>query len=152
MNSFINSDNYPCTWGTFTAFTLMALHLPPGSQKAVRDISEAYRLIPSQWPGTVTRYSNNDKFIINLAVAFGLFGNAGILRHFADALVDILRFHGISPVAKWVDNHVFIRLPHSALPNFNALCEQWWEAISDNGGLHHTGGRLWFKGGDLPDG
>ena len=155
MNSFINSDDYPCTWGTFTAFALMASRLPPGSQGAVRDISEAYRLIPlhpSQWLGTVIRYSNNDEFIIDLAVAFGLSGNAGIFGHLADALVDILRFHGIGPVAKWVDDHVFIRLPRSALPGFNALREQWREAISDNGGMHHTEGRLWFKGGDLPDG
>ena len=137
------------------AFALMALCLLPGSQKAVRDISEVYRLIPLhplQWPGTVIRYSNNDEFIINLAVAFGLSGNAGIFRHLANALVDILWFHGISPVAKWVDDHVFIRLPRSALSSFNALCKQWREAISDNGGLHHTGSRLWFKGGDLPGG
>ena len=111
INSFIDSNDYLCTWGTFTAFALMVSCLPPGSQGAVRDISKAYRLIPlhlSQWPGMVIRYSNNDKFIIDLAMAFGLSGNAGIFGHLADALADVLRSHGIGPIAKWVDDHVFI--------------------------------------------
>lgn len=53
MNAGINSDLYPCTWGTFTVVSLLFSQLPPGSQAAVRDVAEAYRSIPpsgqAQW-------------------------------------------------------------------------------------------------------
>lgn len=42
INSQIDSDDFPCTWGTFNAMVQLILHLPPGSQGAVRDVSEAY--------------------------------------------------------------------------------------------------------------
>lgn len=35
INSHISSDNYPCLWGTFSAFSQLILNLPPGSQGAV---------------------------------------------------------------------------------------------------------------------
>jgi hypothetical protein len=56
INSFIDSNDFPCTWGTFAAFSLLCARLPPGSQGGVRDVAEAYRTVPlhpSQWPGTV---------------------------------------------------------------------------------------------------
>ena len=34
INSFINSDNFPATWGTFTITCLLLCCLPPGSQIA----------------------------------------------------------------------------------------------------------------------
>lgn len=46
VNSYLESDDYPTTWGTFPIFSLMLWHLPPGSQAAVRDVSEAYRTVP----------------------------------------------------------------------------------------------------------
>ena len=46
MNSHVNSDDYPCSWGTFTAVALLLSQLPPGSQIAVQDVAEAYRTIP----------------------------------------------------------------------------------------------------------
>lgn len=50
INYFINSDDFPCTWGTFNAMCLKISMLPPGSQMGVRDMSEAFRLIlPSGW-------------------------------------------------------------------------------------------------------
>src|SRR6185312_522606 len=45
-------------WGTFTCMCLKVSMLPPGSQIGIRDISEAYRNVPthpSQWPGTAVR-------------------------------------------------------------------------------------------------
>lgn len=46
INSYIDSSNYSYTWGTFAAFFQLVLHLPPGSQGAIRDISEAYQNVP----------------------------------------------------------------------------------------------------------
>jgi hypothetical protein len=54
INATIESDLYPCTWGTFAAVCLTIWGLPEGSQMAIRDVEEAYRCIPmhaSQWPG-----------------------------------------------------------------------------------------------------
>ena len=56
INSYIDSNSFPCTWGTFTTVALIIAHLPPGSQASVRDVAEAYRMIPAmptQWPGLI---------------------------------------------------------------------------------------------------
>ena len=69
INSRINSDNVPCTWGTFATVALIIARLPPGSQASVRDVVEAYRVVPAksaQWPGLVIRLQTNDQFAINL--------------------------------------------------------------------------------------
>ncbi|CAA7258927.1 unnamed protein product [Cyclocybe aegerita] len=42
INSGINSNQFPCTWGTFSVICLLISRLPPGSQAAVRDVKEAY--------------------------------------------------------------------------------------------------------------
>ena len=52
INAQLNSDNFPCTWGTFQTMCALIRHLPRGAQAATRDISEAYRIIPlheNQW-------------------------------------------------------------------------------------------------------
>ena len=46
INSYINSNNYPTTWGTFSLISLLVHHLPPGSELATRDVSEAYCGVP----------------------------------------------------------------------------------------------------------
>lgn len=104
INHSIDADNYPCTWGTFAAVSLLISRLPPGSQGAVRDVSEAYRCIPlapNQWPGTVVRLSDT-LFAINVALLFGLTSSGGIWGLIADALCAILRASGIGPLSKWV--------------------------------------------------
>lgn len=56
INSHIDSSLYPCLWGTYTNTCTLIWPLPPDSQGAVRDIAEAYRLVPlhpKQWPGAV---------------------------------------------------------------------------------------------------
>ena len=73
INSYINSDNIPTTWGTFSLFSLLLSHLPPSSQLATKDVSEAYQgctLNPSQWLGAVVRLSKV-KFSVNTALCFG---------------------------------------------------------------------------------
>jgi len=43
INSLVDSDSFPTTWGTFSLVSLLIHCLPPGSQLATRDVAEAYR-------------------------------------------------------------------------------------------------------------
>ncbi|KAJ3472811.1 hypothetical protein NLI96_g13248 [Meripilus lineatus] len=154
INHTINSDDYPCTWGTFNTICLIVWYLPEGSQAAVRDIAEAYRtmpLHPSQWPGAVVRISPNDQFCIDTSAAFGVASNAGAYGHIADAGTDIMRSRGLGPISKWVDDHVFFRVPTAKISDYNRLRKAWATSIADHGGMHKSGGRIWYGGAILPD-
>ena len=110
INSSINSDQYPCTWGTFATICLLISRLPPGSQAAVRNIKEAYRTIPiqpDQWPGLIVRLHRDNKFAINTHNCFGLASGGGVYGLVGDASAQIMCFHSIAPLSKWVDDHVF---------------------------------------------
>lgn len=155
INSRICVEDFQCTWGTFNTFELLVVHLPPGCQASCRDISDAYRTIPlapDQWPGTVVRISDNDQFAINTANAFGLVSGGGVFGHLADALVDILRAHGIGPITKWVDDFCLIRLPRSALTSYNLYRQQCHKSIDRAGGTQRERARIFYPGRTLPDG
>src|SRR5277367_5320415 len=114
INYTIDSSLYPCSWGTFATMCNILWHLPPGSQASVRDVSEAYRTIPvrpSQWPGLVVKLQGEDLYAINTCNDFGLASAGGVYGRLSDATTDIFRAHGIGPVTKWVDDHVFLRIP-----------------------------------------
>lgn len=149
INYYINSDDYPCTWSTFNTFSLLIHHLPPGSQGAVRDIAEAYCIVPlhpSQWPGTVVCLSDRDRFAIDTNTAFGRTANAGVYGDLADAGLDIIRSQGLGPISRWVNNHVFLRILLSQLSNYNTACAKWHKRILELGGRHHTSGCYWYGG------
>jgi hypothetical protein len=155
MNSWVDSSDYPCFWGTFRAVSYMLLQLPPASQVAVRDIAEAYRIIPlhpSQWTGTVVRTSNDNAFCIDTCASFGGAANCGVFGQCANAACDILRAKGIGPIAKWVDDHIFVRIPSSFLPAYNERRQQWRAEIRGAGGLQQSGGQKWFEGRPTADG
>ena len=154
INTHIDSSIYPCTWGTFSTMALCIARLPPGSQAAARDESEAYRTIPlhpSQWNGTVVRVGD-DAFNLDTCLSFGLAPSAGIYGACADAANDILRAEGIGPIIKWVDDRVFFRIPKTALAEFNTTRTHLHDQIVLNGARHHHGGRWWYHAGNLPDG
>jgi len=154
INAALDSSSFPCTWGTFSTMSLAVARLPPGSQAATRDETEAYRtmpLHPSQWNGTVVRIAD-DAFNVDTCLAFGLAPSAGVYGACADTANDIMRAEGIGPILKWVDDRVFFRIPKSALNDFNAERSQLHKQIKDNGGRHHEGGRWWYHAGHLPDG
>ena len=114
INSHINSEDFPCTWGTFATVVQIITHLPPRSQASVRDVAEVYRTIParpSQWPGLVIRLQEEDQYAVNTCNNFGLTSAGGIYGMVAAAGADIFRGNGIGPVAKWVDDHIFFRVP-----------------------------------------
>ena len=155
INSCINGDHFPCTWGTFSTVALLFSRLPPGSQASVRDVAEAYRTIPvlpTQWPGLVIRLQADDQFAVNVCNNFGLTSAGGVYGMVADAGADIFRAHGIGPLSKWVDDHIFFRIPCSHLPAYNAKRAEWCQEIQAQGGRRQEGSRLWYGGDALPSG
>lgn len=159
INSSIDSDLYPCTWGTFATTAIIVRSLPPGSLGACRDVSEAYRIIPlaeDQWPGVVVRLeedspSNPQPFALNTCTSFGKKSSGGLFGLFGDALLDIFRGAGIGPSLRWVDDFVFFLLLRCYLSEYNKIREKWKIRIEKNGGMLQKGGRFWFKGEILPN-
>ena len=152
INAAIDSDAFPCTWGTFHTVALVVTRLPEGSQIAARDVAEVYRtvpLAPSQWPGTVVRLSPGDSFAINTCNCFGLASASGVWGRLADALCNIFRASGIGPVSKWVDDFVFFRLLALALPPYNTKRALWAAQIRRLGGHQLDRARIWFQGNPL---
>lgn len=153
INSYINPDNFPSTWGTFHVLALTISRLPPGSQFAIRDVSEAYRTIPihwSQWPGSVVRVSE-DLFCIDTCMSFGLRPSAGAYGNLADAGLDLFRSKGIGPASRWVDDHLFIRILKEHIAAYNQKRRLWHEEIVRRG-RHQDKGRVWFGGHVFDDG
>lgn len=155
INSAINAHDFPCTWGTFSTICLIIFRLPPGSQASIRDVAEAYRTIPvhhSQWPGLVVRLRGADTFAANTCNNFGLTSAGGAHGLLADAGTDIFRANGIGPLSKWVDDHIFFRIPRSCLSVYNAQRQSWHQLVKTNGGRLHEGSRIWYRGDTMPDG
>jgi hypothetical protein len=155
INSSIDCDNFPCTWGTFATVALLVSQLPLGSQALVRNVAEAYRTIPAapaQWPGLVICLQTEDQFAVNVCNNFSLTSAGGVYGSVADAGADIFRGNGIGPLSKWVDDHIFFRVPRVHLPAYNAKWAEWSWEISSLGGCRREGGRLWYGGKSLPNG
>ncbi|CAA7260292.1 unnamed protein product [Cyclocybe aegerita] len=155
INSAIDSDRFPCTWGTFSVICLLIARLPPGSQAAVRDVKEAYRTIPlkpSQWPGIVVHLRGEDNFAIDTRNCFGLASGAGCYGAIGDTGAQLMRANGIGPLSKWVDDHLFFRIRREHLSAYNDQRSQWAADIWENGGELHDRGRLWFRGQLMPNG
>ena len=154
INSRISSDLYPCSYGTFSIISLLISQLPPGSQAALRDVSEAYRTVPlnpSEWPGLVVRTSPTS-FAIDTCLCFGFGPSGGIYGNLAGAGTDLLRANGIGPISRWVDDHIFFRIRREDLILFNEKRAQTAEMIKRNGGLITRGGRQWYQGDPMPNG
>jgi hypothetical protein len=153
INSLVDSDSFPTTWGTFSLVSLLIHRLPPGSQLATRDVAEAYRTIPlhhSQWPATVVRL-DEFSFAIDTSVCFGSGPSAGTYGEVRNAASDILRFQGIGPISSWVDDHLFFRIKKTFLPEYNERRKSWNVDITQRG-RHQHGGRFWYGGHVFEDG
>ena len=116
---------------------------------------EAYHTIPvnhRQWPGLVVCLKEEDSFIANINNNFSLTSAGGMHGMLADAGTDIMCTNGIGPLSKWVDDHIFFRIPRPHLATYNAQCQAWHNTVKDNGGQIHKGSRLWYRGDVMPDG
>ena len=153
INSYINADDFPTTWGKFSVVYLLISHLPPGSEAATQDVAEAYCTIPlhqSQWPGAVVRISES-LGCIDTFTAFGAMPSAGAYGHLADAGCELMRAHGLRPIEKWVDDHIFFRIRCDYLMEYNTQWASWSEAIKPLGPMT-SGSHIWFKGATYVDG
>ena len=154
INSFINSHNFPTTWGTFTVTSLLLTRLPSNSEIATRDISEAYRGTPihyTQWPSHVVRTAE-DAYCIDTAIGFGARPSGGLYGDLRDTSLTILRSQGLGPINPWVDDHLFARIQHIYLNEYNKSRKLWNADIISRGGRHQTGGRAWYGGHIFDDG
>ena len=123
INSQVDSNLFPCTWGTFATTCTLIYSLPPGCQGATRDVAEAYRTIPlhsSQWPALVVRIGENPPtFAVDTALCFRYGPSAGTYGGLRDVSLDIMRAAGIGPIIAWVDDHLFIRIPRNQIHKYN---------------------------------
>jgi hypothetical protein len=153
VNSATLASDFPCTWGTFNITCATITSLPPGSQAAVRDVSEAYRTIPlhhSQWAACVAQVGLN-RFFVDPCAAFGARPSGGIYGSVGDAATDVFRSRGIGPLLKWVDDNIFFRVPTQHLAAYNRLRGGWRRMVAEQG-VHSSGGRRWFGEGAGRDG
>ena len=153
INDAIDASLFPCTWGKFSTIYLLVSRLPLGSQAATRDVAEAYRTIPLhalQWPAAVVRTSETH-VCIDTCAAFGASPSGSAYGLVADAGAEILCAHGIGPLDKWVDDHVFFRIPLMHLTDYNHARRQWHSNIMHSGQCH-TGSHIWYSGTTLPSG
>ncbi|GLB43995.1 putative tyrosine recombinase [Lyophyllum shimeji] len=155
INYSIESDHFPCTWGTFATVCNTIWHLPPDSQASIRDVAEAYRTIPirpEQWPGLVVKLREPDSFAINTNNNFGLTSAGGIYGIVGDAGTDIFRAEGIGPISKWVDDHIFFRILRAHRDEYNKQRATWNTTITANGGRLQDRSRFWYCGDTMPNG
>lgn len=145
VNSCIDVNNFPTTWGKFSVVYQLIANLPPGSEAATRDIAEAYRTVPlhpSQWPAGVVRISDS-LFCVDTCVAFGAAPSAGAYGLVADGGAEIFRNKGLGPLDKWVDDHIFLRIRLEYLEQYNEHRKEWNRLFASEG-MQQTGGRIWF--------
>jgi hypothetical protein len=153
INLSISATNFPATWGKFSIVFHLASRLPPGSEAATRDVAEAYRTIPlypSQWPAAVVHISPTHG-CIDTCTAFGTTPSGESYGHLADTAAEIFRYRGIGPLDKWVDDHIFFRIPKIHLHEYNQMQADTHCQISQQG-MQQTGSRLWFAGVTNEDG
>ena len=143
VNLRVDSDLFPCTWGTFATTCTLIHSLPPGCQGATHDVAEAYRTIrlnPSQWLALVVWIGEDPPtFAVDTTLCFGYGPSAGTYGGLQDISLDIMWAAGIGPIIAWVDDHLFIRLPHAQVCNYNTIYSHQATSIQANGGLLQDG-------------
>ena len=112
-------------------------------------MAEAYRTVPIhpfQWPAGVIQISDT-MGCIDTNLAFGSTPAAGVYGHISDACCEIFHFHGIGPVDKWVDDHIFFQVCLQYLHSYNKDQCSWNQDIQKHSPLPlQSGGCLWFQG------
>ncbi|KAF8828457.1 hypothetical protein HHX47_DHR3000091 [Lentinula edodes] len=114
INSLINSDDFPCDWGTFADCYLQVAVAPEGTQVAVFDVDAAFRNVPLH--RSTRRFVAlflDGLIFLDLCLNFGKQSAPGIWGRIADVMVKILLERGIEALLKWVDDFIFFRFPKS---------------------------------------
>ncbi|SJL15911.1 uncharacterized protein ARMOST_19422 [Armillaria ostoyae] len=121
-NSWLNAKDNPTKWYTASMFADAVVKAPPGTQVAGLDWIKAYQcspIIPSHkcyiatyWHGLIWP---------NHCIPFGLTTAENIQGEVADAFKDILVWHKIPNVFKWVDDFDILRYPTRSITNDDGL-------------------------------
>lgn len=119
VNSEINSDDFPCEWGTCAQCFFLVASAPAGTQVSVFDVDSAYRNIPIA-PCEQQHFcvSWDNSIYIDHCVAFGSASSAGLFGRVADAFVAIIKSRGAQDVLKWVDDIIFFHYPLTTHPPY----------------------------------
>lgn len=112
VNSEINSDDFPCEWGSFSDMYKIVAEAPEGAEGATFDVDSAFRNIPvhpSDRPHIVVVW--NDLAYVDGNIPFGAASSGGVWGHVADGLRSILVVRGIAPAKNWVDDFAILQFP-----------------------------------------
>lgn len=134
--------------------SLVLSGLPPGSQGAVRDVAEAYHTVPLhplQWHTLVVCLSDS-QFAVDTTMCVGFGPSGGLYGMMSSIGADIMHTQGLGPILRWVDDHLFIRIPSVHLADYNHVRSDISDHIHEFGGPITLGGYSWFTGAALPDG
>lgn len=130
INSSIDSNHFPTSWGTFDETAALVLSLPPGCQAATFDIESAYRIVPL----AITQQASlcicwRDLVYVDRALMFGLASSAGVFGSVADMIVAIYQRAGYGPIKKWVDDFFVVRLPNQTWSEHDFIQVTAWAGV-----------------------
>ena len=155
INAQVDPSLFPCKWESFYIACTLIYTLLQGCEGATRNIAKAHHTIPlhpSQWPALVVHVADKPTlFAVDTSLCFSYGPSARIYGAVQDAGLDILWAAGIGLLITWVNDHLFIWLPHNTITNYNELCEVKLQTITTNGRKIKDNGCWWFKGDSLAD-
>jgi hypothetical protein len=115
VNTEIDSDAFPCEWGTFSEMAILVMEAPPHTQVATLDVDAAFRCVPirpDQQRHFIVHWRS--QFWIDACAPFGPASSPGVWGRIADCMVAIYQATGVTAVKKWVDDFAFFRYPQNS--------------------------------------
>ena len=99
----------------------------------------------------MVKLHDEDSFAINTNNNFSLTSAGGIYGELGNAAADLFCAHGIGPLLKWVDDHIFFHIQCEYLSLYNDKRVLWHKTITNNGGQLQSGSRFLYHGKNLPN-
>ena len=152
INSYVISNKFTCTYGTFMVVCTIIATLPLRSEMAVWDVwgISHNSSPPLQWTAAVV-HMDDTSFCIDTCAAFRAWPSGGIYGIIANAAAEIFRSQGISPLVKWVDNKSLFRILCQYLAAYNEGHAKQSAHTIVQGRVHQLGRHLWYSGNTQPD-
>jgi hypothetical protein len=112
INSVTDLENIKCDWVSFHDCLLVVSPAPPGLQAAVFYVESAFCNVPLH-PDVCRFFVIRllDKFHLDYCMNFGHSPSPAVWGLVADAMVWILKNHGVQALLKWVDDLCFFVIP-----------------------------------------
>jgi hypothetical protein len=112
VNAGIDSNAFPCEWGTFLEMAILVMEAPLSTQVAMLNMDAAFQCVPirpDQQNHFIVHWRN--QFWIDACAPFGPASLPGVWGRIADCMVAIYQAAGVMAVKKWVDDFAFFRYP-----------------------------------------